>query len=105
MQLKLGVLLLLQLLVAGGLGLTLTGLYGWTIFLVLPLLLGGLAGWAFHPSSAAQAAGVGMAAVTMATFAFFLLGFEGAICIAMALPLSLPGGALGGYLAYQARNS
>ena len=48
---------------------------------------------------------MGGLAVTAALGVFFLAGWEGAICIAMALPLAAPLGALGGWLVYRAESS
>lgn len=77
-----------------------TGTYGLTLFVFLPVALGAFVAWLRKPNSAAQAAYAGMAANLIASLAFFAGGWEGIICIGMALPLALPLGALGGWLAY-----
>jgi hypothetical protein len=98
-------LLSLVILVGGGFALLKTGLYGFSIFVLFPVLLGGFASWVFRPASGLRAAGIGALAVTAALSSFLLLGGDGLICIAMALPLALPLGALGGWLGYRAGSS
>ena len=90
------------LLISCGFALLRMGTYGWTLFALLPLLFGVLASWIFRPSTAERAAAIG--AVTAIAPACFLLigGLEGAICILMSLPLVVPLGALGAWLAYRA---
>lgn len=89
-------------LVLVGLGLLMirTGTYGLTLFIALPLAVGAFGAWATKPKTAAKAAVAGMVANLIASMGFLVAGFEGLICIAMALPLALPLGALGGWLAY-----
>jgi hypothetical protein len=94
-------LLLLVVLVGGGFALLHRGLYGFTIFALSPALLGGLASWVFRPATGTQAAGLGALTVIAALSLLLLVGLEGLICIAMALPLALPLGALGAWLVYQ----
>jgi hypothetical protein len=98
-------LLWLAILAIGGAGLLHGGIYGWTIFILLPMVLGGLASWAFRPETGAQAAGLGALAVIIALASLLMLGREGLVCIAIALPLALPLGALGSWLVYRARSS
>jgi hypothetical protein len=98
-------LLLLAILVAGGVGLLRGGSYGLTIFVVFPVLLGGLASWVFRPANAGQAAGFGALAVMVAVGSLLIVGLEGVICIVMTLPLALPLGALGALLVYRAESS
>ena len=76
------------------------GIYGLTLFVVLPVGVGGLGAWIVRPKTQAKAIVAGMVANLIGCLGFFAAGFEGAICIAMALPLALPLGALGGWLAY-----
>ena len=83
-------LLLAVLLVAGVAGLLRAGIYGWTIFVLCPVVLGGLGAWAFRPGTK-----------TAAGFLLLVFGLEGLLCILMSLPL----GALGGWLVWQARTS
>jgi hypothetical protein len=80
------------------------GSYGWTLFVLLPVLVGALGAAVVKAATATKAILAGMAANAIASLGFFAFGFEGAICIAMAVPLVLPLGALGGWLFYSARN-
>lgn len=75
------------------------GAYGLTLFVVLPIALGALAAWVTKPRTAARAASVGMVANLVGCALFLAGGWEGILCIAMALPLALPLGAFGGWLA------
>lgn len=78
------------------------GLYGLTLFMLLPMALGALSSWLFRPAtrwSAAAVGGLGAGACAASLLAF---GLEGAACILMALPLVLPLGAAGGLLAHAA---
>jgi hypothetical protein len=93
---------LLALLGAGGVALVRTGVYGLTIFVLFPMILGGLATWVFRPTSGGRAAGIGALSAAAAACSLLFAGLEGLICIAMALPLAMPLGALGGWLAYRA---
>jgi hypothetical protein len=94
-------LLLLAGLIGAGFVLLHSGMYGLTIFVLSPMILGGIASWVFRPPTGARAAGLGALTVMAALSLLFLLGSEGLICIAMALPLALPLGAFGGWLVYQ----
>jgi hypothetical protein len=98
-------LLLVGGLALGSAALLHLGLYGWTIFVLAPLILGGLGSLGVQPATAGKAAGSGALAVAIAMCCFLFIGLEGLICIAMASPLVLPLGALGGWLAYQAGRS
>jgi hypothetical protein len=77
------------------------GIYGLTLFALMPVLLGGLSAWTFRAANGSEAAGIGAVTVFAGLFALLLLGSEGLICIGMALPLALPLGALGGWLVYR----
>ena len=81
-----------------------SGLYGMTIFVLLPVFLGGYAVWTFRPQSGGQAALRGALSALIALLLFFLMGAEGLICIIMTAPIALPMGALGGWLAYRGRS-
>ena len=81
-----------------------TGVYGFTVFMVCPSLLGGLAAWALRPRSAGEAAGIGALACAAGACFLLLLGMEGLLCVAMALPLVVPLGALGAWIAYRAEH-
>jgi len=94
-------LLLLPILAALGFELLHSGTYGWTIFVLLPIVLGGFASWISEPRTPGRAAGVGALSVAVALLLFLLAGWEGLICVGMALPLTVPLGAVGGWLAYR----
>lgn len=93
------------LLVVAGILLLRRGMYGWTIFILFPVMLGGVGAWVFRPATGARAARIGALTAAIATGSLLLLGMEGLICIAMTLPLAMPLGALGGWLVYCAEPS
>ena len=82
----------------GGLLLIKAGLYGMTLFIVLPVCLGAVSVGSAEPRSAWRAALTGGGVAGVACFSLLLLGKEGLICIFMALPLAAPLGVLGGLL-------
>ena len=94
--------LFVGLLAVAGFRLIASGLYGLSLFVMLPVCLGGLSAAWLGSSTAWKAVKAGVIANFIATLALFALGKEGAICIVMALPLVLPLGGLGGWLAYHA---
>ena len=98
-------LMLLTVLGLGGLGLLRTGLYGLTIFILFPILLGGLGAWLCRPVSAARAIAAGTLTVIIAVCSLLFFGLEGLGCIVMALPLAAPLGAAGGWFVYLAASS
>lgn len=77
------------------------GMYGWTVFVIVPTFLGAFSSWIFRPTTAWRAAGAGALTVFLAGCGLLVLGQEGLVCLAMALPLMLPLGALGGLLVFQ----
>lgn len=75
--------------------------YGASLFLGTPLLMGASAAYLHnrpHPRTYTESFVVGLTAVFFAGVAMLLFALEGVICIAMALPLFLPLGALGGVI-------
>jgi hypothetical protein len=98
-------LLLLAVLVAGGVELLHSGMYGFTIFILFPVLLGGLASWVFRPATGSKAAALGALTAIVALCSLLIVGLEGLGCIVMTLPLAVPLGALGSWLVYQAEPS
>jgi len=98
-------LLLIVSLYAGGYLLLHGGLYGWTLFALFPMFLGSITSFALRPASWSAAAGWGAFTVTLALASLLLLGSEGAICVAMALPLAAPLGSLGSLLVYWTRSA
>jgi len=95
----------LAVMIGVGFALIRIGSYGLTIFVLFPVFLGALSAWTFRPVSGGQAAGWGALAVLLALFSLLLLGAEGAVCVAMAAPLAVPLGALGGWLVYRGGSS
>ena len=94
--------IVIGLLLAGiALAMIRTGTYGLTLFIALPIGVGAFGAWLAKPTTAAHAIWAGMIANAIASAGFLFAGFEGLICIAMALPLALPLGALGGWLVYR----
>src|SRR6202011_3278873 len=98
-------LMWLAVLVGAGFALIRIGRYGLTIFVLFPVFLGALTSWVFRPTSGSQAAGWGALATVAALFSLLLVSWEGLFCIAMAAPLALPLGALGGWLVYRGGTS
>src|SRR5450755_3685245 len=98
-------LLWLAVMVGVGFALIRIGSYGITLFVLFPVFLGVLASWVLQPVSGGRAAGWGALAAFLGLFSLLLLGAEGAVCIAMAAPLALPLGALGGWLVYRGGSS
>lgn len=84
-----------------GWGLMRWGVYGWTLFASIPFVLGALGGALGNWGGYWGAAKRGMAANILASLLLLAFAWEGAICIAMALPLALLCGALGGMAAHR----
>ena len=83
-----------------GLALLHNGLYGWTIFALLPGFLGAVVSWSLRPATGCEAATVGAVSTIFGAFSLLAIWQEGLICVLMALPLVVPMGALGGWLLY-----
>jgi hypothetical protein len=81
------------------------GLYGWTLFLLLPLLLGALGACLARPATRIAALRAGALAAAAPLALLLLMGTEGFVCIGMCLPFVVPAGALGGWMVYEASNS
>jgi hypothetical protein len=96
---------LLAVLAAAALAMLRHGIYGWTLFVLAPIVLGGAAAWITEAATAGRAARNGTLAVLFALLSLLLFAWEGAICIAMVLPLALPLGALGGWIVWSAGNT
>ena len=94
-------LVLVVALFVGALGLIKSGLYAWTLFAILPMIVGAVVVWVWKPNSQLIAAGRGALAAGLATLSFFAFGREGLFCILLSLPVALPFGALGGWLTYR----
>jgi Polyketide cyclase / dehydrase and lipid transport len=93
------------LVVGGGWLLMGSGVYGLALFVVIPIILGGLAECFRRAATWGGAAKIGALAVLVANVALLALGREGLICIAMSIPLTVPLGALGGCFTYAAGRS
>jgi hypothetical protein len=93
-------LLILAGLAIGGFALLHYGIYGWTIFVVAPMLIGGLATWVFDPETRTGAAITGGLAALASLFSLLFVGVEGLGCILMAAPLAMPLGVIGGLLVH-----
>ena len=76
------------------------GGYGWTLFIVMPVLAGWVGVKIFPCSSADLARGTGAGIGVAGTLLLVALRMEGAICVVMVLPLVALLGALGGWMAY-----
>jgi len=95
-------LLLAALIVIAGSRLIHSGVYGATVFVAIPICIGALGAWFVKVETWWCGVGAGAFANLIAMLGLFALGKEGLICIAMAIPLALPLGALGGALMYVA---
>ncbi len=80
------------------------GSYGFGLFVALPFLVGLVAGawavWRDPQISGGKAAFAGLAAAFWGGFFFLVFGFEGIICLVMAMPLCLPMAAVGGWVGW-----
>src|SRR5262245_17711300 len=76
------------------------GAYGWTLFIMLPVIAGALGTWSFRPETAGRAARIGALTGVAGCGLFLVLGVEGLICVVMALPLVVPLAIAGSLLAY-----
>ena len=75
--------------------------YGASLFLGTPMLMGATAAYLYnqpHPRGYGASMGIGLAAVFFAGLALMLFALEGLLCVAMAAPLVLPIGAMGGLI-------
>jgi hypothetical protein len=100
-RLQLGGFLFVFLILASA-GLLRNGVYGWTVFIVLPLCAGGFVSWTFRPATAARAVKMGALTGVIGCCCFLLLGMEGIICVVMSIPLIVPLSVLGSWLVYRA---
>jgi hypothetical protein len=87
-------------LLLAALGLARRGTYGWTLFIMLPVVAGGLSTWTCRPETAGRAAGNGALVGVIGCALFLVLGAEGFICVLMSLPVVVPLAALGSLIAY-----
>jgi hypothetical protein len=83
-----------------GIALLEAGIYGWTLFVIVPFVLGLLAAYIARPATARGAAAMGACTILGASCLLFVFAFEGAICIVMSLPIVLPLGCLGAWVGF-----
>lgn len=76
------------------------GTYGWTLFVMLPLVAGMLGSFIFRPKTIGKAANLGVVIGAVGCTLFLLSGLEGFICVIMALPVVVPLTIGGSLLAY-----
>jgi hypothetical protein len=78
--------------------------YGATIFFTSPILLGAICGYSQTKyrggSQIGKAMLVAMAALAIGMATLVAIGFEGTICILMAMPIMLPAAAIGGIFGF-----
>jgi hypothetical protein len=92
-------------LIAVAVALSTIGVYGLALFAFLPLVMGALVGWSRPVATARQALVQGGVTAAVGCLFFIVVGVEGLICMAMALPLALPLGALGSFAAFHCRRT
>lgn len=88
-----------------GVALLQAGVYGWTLFVVVPFALGLLSAAIVRPATAFKAAALGSGTVLAASLCLLLFDLEGAVCIAMSLPVVLPSGCLGAWIGFWLQKS
>ncbi len=91
---------LLALVAAGSMALVQHGVYGWTVFIAIPICAGGIVSWAFRPCTAGQAVSVGVVTGFVGSCFFLVTGVEGIICVVMALLPAIVLSVLGSLLVY-----
>lgn len=84
---------------AGGVALARAGLYGYSLFVAFPLLLGAALSAMVRPGSGIAAGIVGGMVGFLGLGILFVAGAAGAVCLVMALPLVLPFVILGAWIA------
>ena len=92
-------------LIAVAVGLSKVGAYGLALFAFLPLMMGALTQWSRPVETLRQALIQGAATAAIGCVFFILIGVEGLICMAMALPLAVPLGMLGSCLSFKLRST
>ncbi|HEY3841470.1 MAG TPA: hypothetical protein VGL72_33095 [Bryobacteraceae bacterium] len=76
------------------------GLYGWSLFVVIPLIAGGFSSLICRPKTLGKAFQIGVATGTLGCALFLFLGLEGFICALMALPIVVLLTTVGSLLVY-----
>jgi Polyketide cyclase / dehydrase and lipid transport len=80
-----------------------SGVYGVSLFLFLPVAIGGFAAWMVEPETEKAALLAGAVGGFSGSLLLLFIGAEGLVCIIMVLPIVVPLGAVGGFLAYEIR--
>lgn len=83
-----------------GLGVFMLGTYGAVLFFITPIIMGGVSSYQavrFGRVRFASGIGIGICSVLLALAAMLLFGLEGVLCLAMASPIVVVGGAFGGF--------
>lgn len=73
-----------------------SGVYGLTLFLLLPIVAGAIASWIMDAKTARECMWAGALGAVLSTFLLLATGMEGLICIFMSWPLAIPLGMFGG---------
>jgi Polyketide cyclase / dehydrase and lipid transport len=94
------VALWLALIVGAGIALLKAGVYGWTLFVIVPFALGLVASSITRPATAWEAAAAGAFVVLGGSVLLLGLGFEGVVCIVMSLPIVLTLACLGAWVGF-----
>ena len=89
----------------GSIALLRNGVYGWTIFIALPLCAGGLTSWSIRPINTGHALRAGALTGVIGCCSFLLLGMEGIICVLMSLLPVVLLSTFGCWLVYRFLNS
>ena len=79
------------------------GIYGWSLFCALPMLIGAIGSWLDSPKCAKDAMRTGALSIVIASVVLIGAFVEGIFCVIMALPITLTGGAFGAWIVYEAR--
>ena len=90
----------LALVLAGALVVSRRGVYGYALFVLLPVIAGAIASWAWPPVTAGRALFLGIKVGAIGCCLFLVFGVEGFICVLMALPVVAPLAAIGSLLAW-----
>ena len=80
-----------------------TGIYGVTLFVMLPVTAGALVTWILRPATLGDAAKLGAITGAVGCGLFLVLGKEGLQCVFMALPAVVPLATIGSLLAQGSR--
>ena len=90
------------LVAVGAFELSRRGVYGWTLFVLLPMIAGAMGTWSVRPATPRAAAVAGGVIGASGCALFLLIGLEGWMCALMALPLVVPLTISGSLIAFQA---